>query len=574
MKRALTGKHEVSNAERDCHRKFASHGFSLPLAIQSIHHEVSKDLLVTNWVKVSHWLGYLLNRMPCVLGNAKISLQDQCQVFWDVFRHHEPEHIIFQSGKDLRRSLPLCLYGDEGRGPKRAQYLEISWETAFGVVEQTGTCGCREHLQRAPASAIPSSDAAAIRCKLDGKVSTSLKGHSYLTKHLIFGMPSYQYKKQPMVLSEHLRLLCEDMQFLFDHGIHVGDSTWYGIVIAVKGDMKFHCETVCRFTRSYATLGQRANQLMCPFCHAGHEDFPMEEVDHEPAWARTWLASRPWSADDVPELASLPYDSLGRQERMFKLDLFHLGKVGLSRHVVGSLVVSFARLGLFDSEGTSHDINVRLDSAHGHFKLFCLQMRKSPGLRSFTPAFMNCKTQACSPWSNSKGSDTTLLLKWISFFTGLILATQPGFQHEYLKTAKTVADSILEVHKICESHGLFLDKTCAQLLYVKLMTVAKGYHKLAKQILDLGMVGFSIVPKYHGIKHVAYEIRKTLRTSSRVLNPNFASCESNEDHVGKISSLARKVSTRTIGFRVIQRYFLKSRALFFRHRKAHGKGLL
>eukprot|EP00438_Fugacium_kawagutii_P018224 Skav218339 [mRNA] locus=scaffold755:551991:552857:- [translate_table: standard] len=287
------------------------------------------------------------------------------------------------------------------------------------------------------------------------------------------------------------------------------------------------------------------------------------------------MMSRPWENDHCPQVAAIPFDLLGRQEGMFRLDLFHLLKVGLSRDVVGSLVVIYSRVGFFDANDDPRDFPERLARAHGSFRLWCLQNGKSPGLRSFTRSFFNCESFACSPWSNSKGSDTTLLLGWLRWFTGLKLATDPEGMDTFLKTAKTVTSAILDLHHLCETHGLFLDRACAQLLYCKMMIVAKGYHLLAREACTYRMVGFGLKPKYHGLKHVAFQLRKALLSGApKILNPNYCSCESNEDHVGKVSSLARKVSTRTIGHRVLERYFLKSKALFDRHVKAYGKGSL
>lgn len=86
-------------------------------------------------------------------------------------------------------------------------------------------------------------------------------------------------------------------------------------------------------------------------------------------------------------------------------------------------------------------------------------------------------------------------------------------------------------------------------------------------------VSFSMIPKYHALKHVAFQIRSQLRRGCpRILNPQIDCCESNEDHVGKVAALSRRVSTRLLTRRVIQRYFLKTRALIVRHVKSHGAG--
>lgn len=579
-KRVLSGgKRNIANAERDCHRKFQRLGFSLPLSIQSIQHELGEEVLTTNWVKVSHWLKYLLTTVPSVLGSPTTSLEEQCKTFWHFYRYKEPNHVVYQSGKDLGKCLPLNLYGDEGRGPKRSLYLEMTFETAFGVFDHEGSiCNCSTELRKIPRRMVPDCQAEPF-CDTEvvSKITTNLKGHSYLSKHLVFGLPAYLYKAHPEVLQSHLRLLSEDMRGLYEHGVRIGDSTWYGICIGMKGDMKFYAETTCNFNRSFANLGRKNESMMCYLCHAGTEEYPFEEVDDIPSWTRSIGLTRPWLANETPHLATVQFHSLGHQERMFVLDPFHVMKVGMSRDVCGSLIVLLCRLSFFDYEDDdgSRDIETRLQRAHGCFKLWCADQRKSPGLRSFTRAFMNAKTFAMTPWSNSKGSDSTLLLKFLSFYLGLLLATDPQDKEDFLRVARSVVDNIITMHRLMESHGLFLDKKCAQLLYVKMTLVAKGYHLLAQHALGFGMVGFGVKPKYHSLRHLAFDIRKQIEGgASYIVNPNMNTCESNEDHVGKVSTLARRVSTRTIGYRVIQRYFLKSRALFTRHKRKYGKGLL
>ena len=550
----------------------------MPVPIQAIKHEIDKNFLCTQWVKVSDWMKYLLSTFPGVLGSPTVSLESQCRAFWSMFKYKNPDHCIYKSGKNLARCLPLNLYGDEGRGPKRALFLEMSCETAFGIFPHKGGCSCNAELQKVPTSAIPHcvADSFGPEVAVAEGLSTNLKGHSYLTKHLIFGLPSYLYKEHEAILQKHLQLLSEDMCHLYETGIQLGESLWHGVLIGVKGDMKFHAETCCRFDRYHANLGKIADLMMCPFCHAGQQGMPFEELDDTPLWTNSMFATRPWPADDSPHLATIPYDSFGRQEAMFSLDPFHVSKVGLIRDVVGSLLVVMCRVGFFDTASDSRDINERLTRAHGSFRLWCAANHKSPGLRSFTRAYLNAKTFSTSPWTNSKGSDSMLLAKWLCFYTGLMLETEPQGLERFLRVARKVLQNIIGMHELLESHGLFLPRPCAQLLYVKMMTICRGYHMLAQMGLhDFRMISFALKPKYHCLKHLAWDLKIQIeRGSPLVLSPNMNSCESNEDCVGRICVLARRVSTRTIGFRVIQRFFLKSRALFVRHRKKHGPGFL
>ena len=580
VKRAMgSGKRAAANTERDCHRKFIRLGFSLPIAIRPVTHEIEKDQYTSEWAKVSDWLACFLNRMPSVLGCSKVPLGDQCKAFWTMYQHLHPSHVLYPSDRSWSRAVPICLYGDEGRGPKRANFLDVSWETPLGVFDhKVYKCNCAEHVAAVPRHALPVNERpvqVSSLCHIAQLMSTNQQAHSYLTKHLIFGLPSYIYRKHEHVLEVHLELLKSDMEHLFTQGVKVGpnDDVWYGVLVGIKGDMKFHAEVAGQFTRCYSTLGKKKELHMCAWCLAGPKHCPFEEIDHDPKWVSTMFAERPWN--DEPSLAQIPMDA-SRPEYAFKFDMFHLMKVGMSRDIVGSLIVVLARLGFFDfSARESRDLPERLERAHGHFRLFCAEQKKSPGLRSFTKTFFNCKTYAAAPWSNSKGSDTTLLVRWLTFFIGLAIDSDDKGVRDFLQVAKQVLVNVAEAHRICETHGLWMPRSCGQSLYVRLMVVCKGYHRLAAFGLGFAMISFGLKPKYHGIKHVVQELRAQLRCGAPLIaNPNIFCCESNEDHVGKISALSRRLSTRTLCRRLLQRVFLKTKALMTRHADKHGKGLL
>ena len=92
------------------------------------------------------------------------------------------------------------------------------------------------------------------------------------------------------------------------------------------------------------------------------------------------------------------------------------------------------------------------------------------------------------------------------------------------------------------------------------------------KMLDLQLAGFSLKPKFHCLKHLAYQLRKEIMSGKRFcLSPLAYNCEGNEDHVGRVCKLGRSVSTRTISKRVIERYFLKTKALIRRHQTSLKK---
>ena len=348
---------------------------------------------------------------------------------------------------------------------------------------------------------------------------------------------------------------------------------YFAVLVSSKGDLKHHME--CGYlTRSYHKMGKKRQKMMCSLCHAGDTDLDFEDCSEDPPWSRTLYSSRPWTV--TPPLASVPYDTAA-PERVFALDLFHLHKVGLGRHLVGAAIVVLCGLGLFDTGARreSKALPKRLGRAHSNFVLWTLAERVKPGLRSFKLAFFNIKSKQSFPWCNSKGSDTTLLTRWLRFLTRLYLQEPSNaFTQKhgaFLRLLKHEVEAALDLFHVVHSHGLWIERGCAKYLYARLMTVLKGYKALAMTAKTMGVAGFALIPKFHAMHHVALNLALDLeRGADCVLNPLMDSCEQNEDVVGRICRLARRLSTRTITSRVLTRHFFKKRAVMSRFVKVKG----
>lgn len=458
----------------------------MPVRIEDVIHDTDNGSITSHWVRPTSWVKELMRLYPgCLTGgfqdSAKIGLQ--LRAFWESYRKYHGEHAIFSSPNNSRldRVIPLALFGDEGRGPKRGQFLVWSMEAVLGLDEHVKTCSCEQHLSELPPLDIPVQNGNvgdALRQEdfhRACKQSTNNKNHSFLTRHVLFGLPHWYYKRHPAVEHEHIKLMVEDLKDLFASGVDVGGVRYYGCIVGSKGDFK-HQVAIGNLDRSYNTFGTRYGNLMCSLCQAGAPGFPFELVEHEPRWAPTMFNSRPWSS--TPILTTIDFDST-KPEHLLKLDFFHLWKVGLGRDFVGSCVVLFCRVGLFDdgSANESKDIDSRLERAHYSFRLWALVNSFSPGLQSFSKAFFSIKSFADSPWSNSKGSDTVMLSKWVAWVAGLHLSSPTVASQKHvrlLKLVKHTAQHSFHVMEILYDHGLWLHKTCAKHLYWRLFMMLKG----------------------------------------------------------------------------------------------------
>lgn len=307
--------------------------------------------------------------------------------------------------------------------------------------------------------------------------------------------------------------------------------------------------------------------MMCSLCWAGLEEFPFEDLADTPQWSQTLHRSRPWT--NTPVLSLVP--GVAAPETLYLLDPFHLFKVGMGRDLAGSTIAICCKLGCWDEVNDLHEskaLDARLKRAHSCFTLWASVNGYAPGLRSFTPTFFNIENRASQAWCNTKGSDTQMVLKFILWFMRLKLLSAsdfPAAQVRFFKVVKHTVQCGLELFDLLHSHGLWLHRDCAKVAYIRIMILLRGYKKLAALSMGLGFPGFGLKPKLHGMHHLAWSMKESLkRGAPRVLSPIFAGCESNEDTVGRISRLSKKVSTRTLTRRLMDRHLLKKYSLIRR----------
>ena len=250
--------------------------------------------------------------------------------------------------------------------------------------------------------------------------------------------------------------------------------------------------------------------------------------------------------------------------------MFHLYKVGLGRDICGSLVL-LARLGYYDDPDGSDETNIkaRLNRCFAHFKLWRIASGKTAALRYFSQSLFNLKRLSDFAWANCKGSDTMLWLEYLSFYVTILLrrSNLPAAHAVLFRVLKKTIQESQKAFTLMYKHGLWLPRACAQNLYLRLMSVLSGYKHLGARALAMDMPFYALKPKFHGIHHVAHEIRVALLANAKLIpNPIMWGCEQGEDLIGRVCALSVRVSVRTISKRVLQRHFLKKAALIRRHR--------
>ena len=180
---------------------------------------------------------------------------------------------------------------------------------------------------------------------------------------------------------------------------------------------------------------------------------------------------------------------------------------------------------------------------------------------------MNFEKFRSFPWVNAKGSDVTLIMMWLAFMLRLLLLERLKRPEDslQLQAMLQLLDGGLTYVGIMHSHGLWLPRPCAQLQLEAGSKFYRGYLYMANLCIQMKVAGFRLRPKIHYFHHLLYDVQLQLRTDTRFILSSVAFlCEQNEDFIGRISRVSRRVAARSAGLRTTQRYLVKARCLLQR----------
>ena len=272
----------------------------------------------------------------------------------------------------------------------------------------------------------------------------------------------------------------------------------------------------------------------------------------------------------IPPYSIWIMDVIGNAARFFKQDPFHVFRLGIARNFIASSIIMLAMDGYFDSPGDSLAVDARLSRAWASFALWCHTQRvTTSGIRSFSKEKLHFGTSRTFPWAGCKGSDTILILRWIQWFSGLHLPSNPG-SHKLMLVVRACASGLAfqGIHR----HGIFLEKSCRTTIITSRKRFLHCYAELARVSLLENRTLYAMVPKAHSFDHIQHNL-ETIPQESKAVNPGFYDCSQSEDFVGRVARQSRRVSYRLICENVLLAYKVKARLVIGRFQKARKLGL-
>ena len=593
-----------SHGERDAHRTFRRYGLSLQVPISSLTIQSENGPVSLPHLKITDFCKVLLQKYPKLLlagwdiGTAEADLL--LETFWSRFQLFQADHAVFANfgREEWRDIVPLMLHGDKGRGFSKKPVMCFSFEAAFGLPDSlrcagTGAClhsrvskgrqvhggrlsvPCKQRereqcpdLEEAPTAGLDCPFEAHSTCKDHVAMPHSGKGHTFLSRFLITAIPHRILQGCPDMIWAVLKECADNLTTLFKDGLQVKGRTMRIALIGCKGDYEFHHEAA-EFNRCYARVGTVNSWGMCPECDAGTAQFPFTDMADVPMWTSTLYATVPWSTQ--PPLNSVPFSG-SKPASLYRRDMFHTLKFGILKDLAACVLIQLAWFGMFDDQQPetrqSKALEPRLNRGFGYFKLWCIANGKSPTLRKFSLGTLHRKQRTHMPFLGGKGSDAILVLMFLAFFLPLRRPQVQG-PAETLSLLQAMEETIrgaLDFVGIHHGHDMFLNPYCAGVLYSSGLCLLRGYCFLADHAMRERLNLYSLRPKLHYFAHTLWEVRTQLAAGHcHILNPCIFGCEQNEDWIGRISRLSRKVSPRLCTQRTIDRYLIGVKLLLKKH---------
>lgn len=572
-----SGKSWQKNCSRQAWQVFKRKGLGWDVKLSTFDFQTeSGDIIPIVYISPCDLIPYLMHHHPGVLVGGLQTAQERAvhlKTFWEAYRLGNKDDMIFEEhNNNLERVLPLFWHGDEGRGKRRGNTVVVSCETAIGTntvlnsrKRKMETCDCNPALDMKQRFRNLQRNLSPEQLKVLELQTTTMKGHSMLHHWPLFIIPSSVHHAHPKALIKLLEILAADFKQLFFDGFTLGGKTFNAAVIGAKGDLKWFGKIALQ--RSWENQGRIRDVACCHMCLGGQPGIKWEDVTSDPPpWKATIYAQRPWHL--APAMLPVPINRF-TPEKQYRLDVFHLTKVGIYRDVCGSIICYLAMKGYFGQQGTFES---KLVTAHMGFILYCRTVGRSPALRTFSRRLFMYDRFDQYPWSNTKGSDTMLLLRWLQVqlvgFENTLL-DQSHLQN--LQVMRAVCQAARKIFGHLNNHGLWVKRDCAMCFYRELQGFIRGYSALAAALLnDPQFNGFAMKPKLHLLRHCSLDISDCLHAGHQIqLSLNSTNCEADEDLIGRVCRLSRRLDSRKIGERVLGCCLLKSSILYNRFKKLH-----
>lgn len=529
----------VGNSERDVHRVIGKQKTALEIPMKNME---IKGFTIP-WLSPRDWFTWIIGQglWPTLAGAEPNDYKSSAAIwtdFWSTYKRLVPEYEVFQMDNiDMGRTAAVLIHGDEGRTLKRHGIMVTAVQSALGR----------------------GFDSKRLRLGANGRweLKVNYVGHSFLHRFVTSAIPKTVYEDDPEYFHGAMEQLALCLQGLLHDGIFdpVTKTTYRIAVIATKGDAPYLTK-MGRFYRSYNTSVKRGEERnapkgVCHKCLAGTVGYPAEEINTDsPKWMITQGVKLPWMITPAV-IQCLPHN-LADPASFFQTDIWHVVHLGFGRSWVASVVQ------LLLDVIPRPNLDLKWSFLTSHYHSWCKRNRRQSHVSSITPYLMSYgdKTGAMGNWH--KGSLTTNFMKWLVE----LLTFLPSDDQGRLVDCREATRHMNDLFGCLFNAGAFLTKEQCEFVVEKGLGFLTIYEKMARSLFDdRKSYLFPLYPKLHAF-HEMLQLQQDARRVGCGVNAVMYCCQIDEDVVGRVSRLSRRVNIRKVMERTLARYLVASYTAF------------
>ena len=452
--------------------------------------------------------------------------------FWRQYEVLNPDFgLFYKESFDPSTTIGLYIHGDEGRTLKRNALMVTSIQSVVGS-------GFNAKRLKRP--------------REDQKLQVNFAGHTFMTRLVVSALPKQQYQSDPDVFHTTMDVFAQHLLDLLETGLAdpITGVIYKFCVLGIKGDMPY-LQKVARLKRSWNTTVKRGSARkeppgVCHLCLAGTSRYPCEDTSSSPCWVPTIGVKVPW--DVTPEfLRLLPHDRV-HPGTYLKPDLWHCIHLGIGK----AFVASTLQVALQVVPGSNNDS--RFQWLTDHYENWCRTHKRNMFVSKISAYLVsyNDATGATGNWS--KGSLTANLMKWLA----AVLDDLPEVDDQgTLGKCKDATKALNFALSFLYNAALFLERDECRYVSARGMSFLQTYTALARQMYDLGNWHlYPLFPKIHAVHHVWHGLHSDAMSCGFSMNPLTASCQQDEDVIGRVSRVSRRVNIRVTMQRTLERHLM------------------
>ena len=456
--------------------------------------------------------------------------------YWTRFRALHPEHSLFATDRDWRRTAPLLLHGDEGRGKKKSPFLVCSWHSVLGL----GSEAANKARQTRP----------------------------YLSMKLNYGGSSFEHRfpttvlpkmvRDEMALKSLLEFMTCDALCMLEQGVcNQNGEKFYAACINVVGDWAWLVKAA-DLQRSFHNVEKRARAAtakprgICHLCRAGQIDVPFEDLrlNVERPWKRTVWEENPFNGN--PSLCRLPHVR-NQLPGLFSFDLWHAYHLGVAKSFLAGCLALLSD----NMDGGGGSAESRFQSLTNAYLQFCDEQRKVPYISTISQATIGWPDRGTFPNGyGSKGHVSTLLsIFFHHFMSSNNVDVEQMYHSDLLKLCLKCNSYISSCLKSLYSSDVWIPVAEAKAIAMNGLKFLDGYHALAVMCFRKQIAMFPFMPKIHILDHIFTNMYETACRPDLefVANALCQAVQIDEDFIGKACRISRRTGAPQIITRVLQR---------------------